>query len=518
MSEIFSDNKRVAKNTVFLYVRMLLSMLISLYTARVVLITLGASDFGLYNVVGGVIAVFSVLKALISTGTQRFLTYEMGKGAGVERLLAIFTTSLSTFVIIGGAIFLLGETIGLWFLNTYLIIPEGRELAANVVYQVSILAMLVSVIQLPYSAAIMSHERMDIYGYVGIGEPLLRLGLILLLPILPFDKLITYAVMVFIVNWAATMVYVGVCHRLFDECKFRLKIDKPLFKSMIGFTLWNMLESVSNMLNGQGLDILINIFFGTTVNASRAVANQVKHAVHGFASNFLVAMFPQITKTYAAKQYKECYTLIIRGAKFSFIILAILMIPIALNIDYILQLWLVTPPEDASIFCQLMFVSLLISMLSEPLYTGIQATGRIKSYQIWTSSFTLLSVPLCYVLFKLGQPAYMAFCVLILMSCVLVGCRLLFFSKMTDFPVSRYIKCVLIDCIGVSLLAYIPLYFLNTLLETNIVSFLAFTLFAILFVGCLFFFLSTTKGEKLFIINTIKGRWPFTKRGAHNNL
>lgn len=506
MSDSLANNKRVAKNTLFLYGRMLLSMLISLYTARVVLNTLGASDYGLYNVVGGIIAVFGVLRALISTGTQRFLTYEMGKGSGVERLTAVFTTSLSTFMMIGGAIFVLGETVGLWFVNTYLNIPEGREFAANIVFQVSIIAMFVSVIQLPYSAAIMSHERMDIYGYVGIGEPLLRLGLILLLPILPFDKLITYAIMVLIVNGSATMVYVGICRRLFEECRFKLKIDKPLFKNMIGFTLWNMLESISNMLNGQGLDILINIFFGTTVNASRAVANQVNHAVHGFASNFLVAMFPQITKTYAAKEYEECYKLMLRGAKFAYMIIAIMMVPLLLNMDYILVVWLKSPPADASVFCRLVLIAMIVRMVSEPLYTGIQATGKVKRYQIWTSSITLLNIPICFVLFKMGFHAYAAFGVLIVMSFVLMVCRLVFLNELTCFPARMYIRIVLWNCFGVTFLAYIPLYYFNKLFNQNIPNLILVSILAVVFTGLLFAVFSMTKGERDVIFGAIKNK------------
>ena len=506
MSDSFSNNRRIAKNTLFLYGRMLLSMIISLFTARVVLNTLGASDFGLYNVVGGVIAVFGVLKALISTGTQRFLTFEMGKGSGVERLTSVFTTSLSAFLLIGGCIFILGETIGLWFVNTYLNIPDGREFAANIVYQVSIIAMFVSVIQLPYSAAIMSHERMDVYGYVGIGEPLLRLGLILLLPILPFDKLITYAVMVLILSGTVTMVYVGVCRSLFAECKFRLKIDQPLFKSMIGFTMWNMLETISNMLNGQGLDFLINIFFGTTINASRAVASHVNNAVHGFASNFLVAMFPQITKTYAANDFDECYKLILRGSKFAFFILAMLIIPLLMNMDYIMALWLGNPPEDASLFCQLILIAMVLRMLSEPLYTGIQATGQVKDYQIWTSIITLLNIPLCFVLYKIGLPVYVAFIVSIIMSLVLLVCRAFFLCKLTTFPVVRYIKSIIVDCMGVSLLAFTPLYFVNNLFEKNILYLVIFSSFAVFFTGVLFFLLSTTKGERRFIVGIVRKR------------
>lgn len=504
MSESISNNKRIAKNTLFLYGRMLLSMLISLYTARVVLNTLGASDFGLFNVVGGVIAVFGVLKSLISTGTQRFLTYEMGKGSGIERLTAVFTTSLSTFLMIGGAIFVLGETIGLWFVNKYLVIPEGRLFAANVVYQVSILSMFVSVIQLPYSAAIMSHERMDIYGYMGIGEPLLRLLLILLLPIIPYDKLIVYAIITIIISSTVTSLYVVICRRLFEECRFRLKIDKPLFKSMIGFTMWNMLESISNMLAGQGQNILLNMFFGTTVNASRAVANQVNHTVHGFASNFLVAMYPQITKTYASGKIKECNDLMLRGAKFSYIILAVLMIPIFLNTDYLLTLWLKTPPTDSALFCQLIMLTTIIRIVSEPLYTGIQASGNIRKYQIWTSSLTLFNLPICYVIFKIGKSANWAFYVGLIMAVILVIARVYFVNKETGLPIKRFLKILCFNCIAVSLLAIVPLYFLNNIKEMQFGWFCIMSVLSVIWSVFLFAFLSMSKIERAFIISMVK--------------
>lgn len=506
MSENIANNRRIAKNTLFLYGRMLFAMLISLYTARVILNTLGASDYGLFNVVGGVIAAFGVLKALISSGTQRFLTYEMGKGSGIERLKAVFTTSLTTFLLIGGVIFLLSETIGLWFVNTYLNIPPGREFAANVVFQVSILSMLVSSIQVPYTAAIMSHERMDIYGYVGIGEPLLKLALILLLPILPGDKLIIYAIISIVINGSVTMVYVGLCRKLFDECRFILRIDRPLFKNMIGFTVWNMLESISNMLQDQGLDILLNMFFGTIVNAARAVARQVFHAVHGFASNFLVAMYPQITKTYAAKEYSDYYKLMLRGSKFSYMILVILVVPIILNIDYILELWLKTPPVDAGIFCKLILLAELVRIVSEPLYTGIQATGEIKKYQIWTSIVTLLNLPACYLLLSIGMPAYVCFYVSVANSFVIVVCRVFFIKQLTDFPVKLFIKNVLWNCFGVTLLAYIPLYLVNNMFNPCIFNLLFMSILAVLWTGLLFMLLTFTKGERSFVIDILRSK------------
>lgn len=506
MTDSKVNNRRIVKNTLFLYVRLLISLVVSLYTARVVLNTLGASDFGLYNVVGGIVAVFAVIKSLIATGTQRFMTFEMGRNSGLDRLSAVFSTSLILFVIIGLLVVVLGETIGLWFINYKLNIPEGRHFAANIVYQVSLVSMFVSLVQLPYFAAIMSHERMDIYGYVGLGEPLLRLGLIILLPFLPFDKLISYSIIVLVISILMTFIYVIVCNRLFLECKLYFKIDKMFFKEMTGFTGWNMLESISNMLSNQGQDILLNLFFGTNVNASRAVSMQVKNAIQGFASNFLIALFPQITKTYAAGQYDEFYKLMIRGAKFSFMILATLMMPILINTDYLLTLWLGTPPAEASLFCQLILCSLLISMISEPLYTGIQATGNIKGYQIFTSIVTLLNIPICYILFKCGMQAYMTFIVSMVISFFMVLSRSYFVHKVSGFPLTHYIKTITLNCFGVSIIVYGVFYLFNLKIEYNFLSFIVYSGTVVVLTMIAFFFISMNKDERLFIFRLLKIR------------
>lgn len=481
-------------------------MLVSLYTARVVLNTLGASDFGLYNVVGGVIVIFGVLKSLISAGTQRFLTYEMGKGSGIEKLAKVFQTSLSIFVIIGGVIFVLGETIGLWFVNAKLVIPEGRETAANLVYQVSIVSMLVSTVQVPYVAAITSHERMDIYGYIGIAEPLIRLVFVFLLPILSYDKLMTYAVLMLLHSIIFTILYVIICVHLFEECKFILKVDKMFFKSMIGFTSYNMLESLSNMLSNQGQDILLNMFFGTTINASKAVATQVNNATNSFGTNFLIATYPQITKTYAAGQKEECNNLMLRASKFAYIIIAILMIPLFLNTDYILVLWLKNPPEGAALFCQLILVSSMIRIVSEPLYTGIMAAGKIKKYQMVTSSLTLLNIPICYVLFKIGLPAYYALCVTILMNMVLVSSRLHFAHMEVGIPLGNYIKTIMLNCFLVTVVAIVPLLFFKHLFQQNLFHFCIVTIVSVIWSVIVYFMLSLNKEERQFVIKLLQHR------------
>ena len=498
-----SDNKRIAKNTMFLYFRMLLSMVVSLYTARVVLNTLGASDYGLYNVVGGVITILSVLTVLVSSGTQRFLNYEMGQHASVIRLREIFTSSLTIYLAIYVVIFLLGETIGLWFVNSKLIVPAGRLFAVNIVYQVTILQMLLSFIQSTYTSAILAHERMDVYGYVGVGEPLLRLLLISLLPFCGLDKMIAYSLIVFIMGSSVTAFYIDFCRRNFEECKFQLSRNRTQIKKMLSFTVWNLLEALSNTFSGQGLNILLNLFFGPIVNAARAIAFQVNNAVHGFASNFLIAMFPQITKNYAAGNTKEFYDLMIRGGKFAFIVLSVLMIPILINAEYILTLWLKNPPENSALFVILVLISELIRMTSEPLYTGIQATGNIKKYQIVTNVVSLFNLPLCYMLLYVWKEPAIVFYTTIAVSLFFVASRMFFIHKLTGFPIKRYMGILLFKCLFPFILAYIPMGLLNAVWTKSQMSMLLMSIVTVSWSSVIFLVMSMTKNERDFIIKLI---------------
>lgn len=498
-----SNNKRIAKNTMFLYFRMLLSMVVSLYTARVVLNALGASDYGLYNVVGGIISILSVLTVLVSSGTQRFLNYEMGKNASILRLREIFTSSLTVYLAIYCIIFLLGETIGLWFVNSKLVVPEDRMNAVNFVYQVTIIQMLLSFIQSTYTSAILAHERMDVYGYVGVGEPLLRLMLISLLPFCGFDKMIAYSLIVFIMGFSVTAFYIYFCRKNFEECRFRISRNITQIKEMLSFTVWNLLEALSNTLSGQGLNILLNLFFGPVVNAARAVAFQVNNAVHGFASNFLIALFPQITKNYAAGNIKDFYDLMIRGGKFAFIVLSILMIPILINVDYILTLWLKNPPENSSIFVTLVLIAELIRMTSEPLYTGIQATGNIKSYQIVTNVVTLMSLPLCYLLLNVRKEPTIVFYATIAVSLFFVVSRMHFIYKLTNFPSKSYTITLLFRCLIPFFLSYAPMYMLNVFFERSMLSLLSVSIIAVLWSSVIFIVMSMTKQERIFIVNIL---------------
>lgn len=498
------NNRLIIKNSIALYVRMLLSMVISLYTTRVVLNVLGANDFGLYSVIAGIITIFAVLNGLVASGTQRFIAFELGRGGDKQRLKDVFSTSYSLFLVVGIVIFILSETVGLWFVNTYIQIPIGREFAANVVYQVSVLQMFVSIVNVPFTAAILAHERMNIYGYIGIVQPLIRLGFIIILPFIPWDKLIIYSIMMFATSALTTIFYVYYCNKTFYECSLRFYIHPTMKGEILSFTAWNLLEVVSNESNNQGQNILINMFFGPIVNASRAVSMQVNNAVHGFASNFVIALNPQITKSYAGGDMGNFFSLIIRGAKFAYIVLSIIMIPIIVNIDYILKLWLDNPPENANIFCELILVSMIIRMLSEPLYTGIQSTGKIKRYQIATNILTLFNLPICYVLFKIGLPAYYACAVSILMSVLLVCSRMYFIHKLTDFPTSKFVGNIIIRCVLVSILSLLVTYYINSLHEESFIWLITVSILSILISTLFFILLSLTDGERRFIFGMVR--------------
>lgn len=477
---------------------MLLSMAVTLYTSRIVLEALGVEDYGLYNVIGGIISIFSVLKVLVSSGTQRFLTFELGKGGNTEVMTSIFTSSLTIFLIIGLIIISIAETVGVWFLNTYMVIPNDKLLAANIVYQISIISMMVSLVQIPYTSAILSHERMDVYGYIGIAEPILTLALVSSLPFFGTNRLIVYSIMMFFVNCVSTYIYINFCRR-FEECKFRLSTDIKMGKTLLSFTVWNLLESLSNQLGSQGQNILINMFFGATINAARAVAYQVDKAVQLFASNFLVAIFPQITKNYSAGNYQDYYRIMMKGSKFAFIVISVLYIPIAINTQFLLKLWLKTPPEYSSLFVNLVIIAMLIRMISEPLYTGIQATGRIKKYQIYTNVITLLNLPVCYFLFKIYKNPVVAFYVTIGVSILIVMSRLYFISKQTGFPVLKFVTMIVSKCLIPFSISIVPVALLSTYVKISLISFFSICFVSIIWSIIIFGFISTNRNEREFI-------------------
>ena len=496
-----SNNKRVAKNTLFLYFRMILIMLVTLYTSRVVLAQLGIKDYGIYNVVGGVVTMFAFLNNCMTTSTQRFMTFELGKG-NVQKLKDVFAASLNIHIAIALAVVLLAETIGLWFVNYKLVIPADRLVAANWVFQFAILSFCVNVIQVPYNAVLIAHEKMSVYAYISIVEAVLKLGIVYLLSISPFDKLIVYGMLIFGVQLLIRCIYQVYCRRHYEESRFRLFWNKKLYQEMSGFAGWNLFGSVAWMLRDQGLNIVLNLFFGPVINAARGVAAQVSSAVMNFISNFQVALNPQITKNYANGNITEMEKLTYLGIKFSYIILFFLAFPLSLNINYVLHLWLVEVPNYTALFIILIMVDSLVgNIFGLPLMTSLSATGKIRNYQIVVSIVILLIVPVGYAALRLGCDAPSVFYITIVFTAISGFVRFLYCRKQIGYSLRTMTKSVLLPVFGMTVVALpLPIFIKLEYFKTDtLVGFLLLSLISVLmtFVAAWFVGLNATEKNKL---------------------
>lgn len=500
---VSENNKRIAKNTILLYMRMLVLMLISLYTSRVILRTLGVEDYGIYNVVGGVIAMFSILSRSISSAISRFITFELGRG-DFDKLKKIFSTSVTIQIGIAIVIFILTELIGVWFLNTHLNISPERLVAANWVLQCSIATFIIDLISIPYNAAIIAHEDMKAFAYISLLEAVAKLMVVLVLQSVLWDKLIVYSLLLLLVSFFVRVTYGIYCKRHFQECKYEFVLDKPLLKEMTGFSVWNFIGTTSAILKGQGVNIAINIFCGPAVNAARGLAAQINNQVRGFATNFMTALNPQITKSYASEQRESMMTLIVQGGRFSFYILLIIALPIIIKADVILSLWLKEVPEHTVLFVQLALIEAVIDSISGPLITAMMATGKIRNYQIIVGGIQMMSFPLSYYFLYLGFFPEITMIIAILISISCLSARLIMLKQMIGMPLGVYVKDVLFNLVLVSFLSCILPLSLNRSLEPSITSAISVclvcavsTIIVILYVGC------STK-ERAFVFQKIQ--------------
>lgn len=454
MSDLSSSNKRIAKNTLLLYFRTLFIMLVTLYTSRVVLNTLGVTDYGIYNVVGGVVMMFSVISSSLSSSISRFITYELGHG-DFEKLKRIFSTSVNIQIGISVLILVLAEIFGVWFLNAKMNIPAERLTAANWVLQCSLLSFIINLISVPYNACIIAHERMSAFAYISILEAVLKLAVVYMLLVSSYDKLATYAVLLVAVALIIRMAYSLYCRRHFEESRYKFVYDKPLVKEMTGFAGWNFFGSSAYMLNTQGVDMLINIFFGVMLNAARGIATQVQNAVMQFVNNFTIAVNPQITKSYAAGEMEYMYKLVCRGARFSYFLLFLFVVPIVCEADYILRLWLKIVPEHAPTFLRLTLFGSLMMLLGNSMLTAISATGNIRRYQLWVTIVGCLVFPLTWIAFKLGSPPETTYVIFIVIYFLLVFVRLYIAKGLLNFPVRLYMTDVMLRISMVSAISFI---------------------------------------------------------------
>ena len=451
----FNENKRILKNTLFLYLRMFFSLSITLYTSRVVLKVLGVDDFGIYNVVGGVVTLFSFLNTSMSGATARFISFELGRKK-YEKLSRTFSAAVLVHGVIALILILLGETIGLWFLNTQLVIPPERFIAANFVYQFSLLSAAVTVLKVPYNASIIAYEKMDVYAYIEITHIAMKLVIVLLLLVIPFDKLISYSFLFLNVNIIIYLVYFVYCrNKLTQSCRFSFVYDKTIFKPMLSFSGWDLYGNASTLARTQGVNMLLNIFFGTVLNAASGIATQVQGAVISFASNVVSAFRPQIVKSYAQQDYNRMVSLIYNASLYTSMLLLLFTIPLLVETEFILTLWLGEWPEYAAILCRYVLLFNLFSNLSFIVVTGLHATGKIKRPSLINGTFYLSVIPITYIGYRLGMPAEFAF----IYNVIAVACGLLsnIYSLnlyVPHFSIRSYIAKVLLKCICFGLIVY----------------------------------------------------------------
>jgi O-antigen/teichoic acid export membrane protein len=486
---------------------MFLTMGVSLYTSRVVLNTLGVEDYGAYSLVGGVVVLFGFFNTAMSSATQRFLSFEIGTG-DFEKLKQTFNATLNIHIGIALLVLVLAETLGLWFVNYKLNIDLERIDAINWVYQFSVLAFIISIIQVPYNSLIIARERMNIYAIYSIVEVLLKLGIVYLLLVSPYDKLKTYAVLMFIISSLIAFIYMIYCKKEFKESKYHFYYEPKYYQTLLSYSGWNLFGNIAAVARGQGINMILNLFFGTVVNAAYGITMQVQGAVNVFVTNFQMAVNPQIIKNYAQANVEQTHRLIFQSAKFSYFLMLILVMPIILNVDFILEFWLDNPPAYTSSFVILCLVGILIDCVSGPLMSAAQATGKIKWYQIVLGSLIFLCLPVSYFWLKNYSEPSVGFQVIIAMNFFSLIIRLFFLKSMMSLSIMDFFKEVIVRIAIVTIvssaLAYFYLSYLT--LPNKYLTFIANATVVSLVNIILIFFIGLKKNERLFLYSFFKSK------------
>lgn len=502
MSDTQANNKRIAKNTILLYFRTIFIMIITLYTSRVILNQLGVENYGIYNVVGGVVAMFAVISSALSSAISRFITFELGRG-NLSKLRVIFSTSVNIQLVISLIVLVLGEIIGVWFLNYKMMIPEERLVAANCVLQCSLITFCIGLISVPYSALIIAHERMSAFAYISILEAIMKLIICYMLVISPWDKLISYALFMLFVSLAVRFIYGMYCSRHFEESHYLFVYDKRLFREMIKFASWTFFTNMTWIFNTQGINLLVNVFFGVTLNAARGIASQVEGAVMQFVNNFTIAINPQITKCYAAGEKDQMFNLICRGSKFSILLLLFFAIPIELETEYLLTAWLKTVPDHAVIFTRLAIIGVVVNVIGNTGYTACMATGNIKRYVLWLTSVGFLVFPLTWIAYTLGFPVEIAYILYILVYILIDIVRLFIMRGLLNFPISYFVKRVIIPVVLTSIIGVILPLLVYRSFEPSIFRFLTTICVSVISIGFAACYIGLTKHEREITVGKI---------------
>lgn len=496
---VVDSNKRIAKNTIFLYFRLAIVMIVNLYATRVVLDVLGVSDYGVYNVVCGFVAMFSFLNTSMANGIQRFYNFELGKD-GESAITRVYNTALCIQILLAIIILALTETIGVWYLNTKMVISPDRIVAANWIFQFSVISLVFVIIQIPYSAAILAYERMNYYAIVSVVDALMKLAIVLILPYFTGDSLIIYGFLIMLITVLNFLLYWVYCHKKLKHIRFDKSFDRVLFKSMINFSGWNLFGSFAYILKGQGVNVLINAFFGTVVNAANGIATQVSSAIQTFSTNLVVAFKPQLTQSYAAGDYGRTEQLMLSMSKISFALMSVIAIPIIVEIDFVLHIWLKSDiPQYTDTFTILTITSIMVSILNAPVTQVIHATGKMKKYQIATSVVVCSILPISWLSLKLGYGATSVFIITILIMAINQIVCLWVLHSTFRFNVQRYIRDVLLPCLTITIIPLLTVSYLRYMMPSSAWRFIFITFVNLLIIAVLFY-LTMNCSEK----NTVK--------------
>lgn len=488
--------KRIARNTMFLYFRMILMMAVSFYTVRVVLDVLGFTDYGLYNLVTSYMAVIVFLNGTLASGTQRFLTFEIGRN-DLLKLQQTFSLALLLHIGLAIIIVVLAETVGLWFLYEKMNIPADRFDAAFWLYQFAVLSAILSVTQVPYNALIIAHEKMDIFAYISIVEVVLKLLIVYLLFISPYDKLITYGLLIFIVSLAIALYYRWYVMKNHQESHFKYFFDKKIVNSMLHFSGWNILGTLGSLLSNQGILIILNIFFGPIAVAARAISMQISNGLMQFVSGFQQALNPQITKLYASNQREELNALLYQNSKYSFLLLWLLALPVLMQLNYILTLWLGNVPENTYIFTILTIVYMLIFSIHTPFVQAIHATGNMKETNIRSSIINIASLPISYILLQKGFPIFTPLVIIILTRLISFSIDLYYLNKWIQISYLSFFKLVFKPIILVASFSFISIFYISEQLASqDLIDFIFMSIFSFVTILLLAYFIVLSQQEK----------------------
>lgn len=506
--DTIKNNKRIAKNTLLLYLRHIVVMLVSLYTSRVTLDVLGVTDYGVYNVVGGIVVLFSFLYQALSIATQRYLSFYMGKN-DYRQVRKVFCLSINIYAILSIIIIAVAESVGLWFFSTKLNIPEDRVKIAFWVYQISIISCVVNVFRIPYNSSIIAYEKMSFFAYLSVFEVVFKLILVYLLYVFAFDKLLVYALLLFVLQLIILFIYKIYCNSKFESTKYMFIWDRDLFKQLLSFSGWTMFGSGSNIAANQGLAFLLNIFAGVVANAALGISNQIDAAVNSFVSSFQTAFKPQLVKSYAEENFDYFFSLIFKTSRFSYYLILVMAIPIIVFCNDILSAWLVVVPEYAVSFARLMLVFFMIDALSGPLWYSVQATGDIRNYQILMSVCILSNLPLSYLVLKFGfSPVY---CILIrvLINFVIHFIRIFYLRGLMRFPSIKYIMDVMCPVFFITLLSIVaPLLLYKE--NLSLVQLLLRLFLSVVYIFFVIWIFGLKKSERIFLLDMVRKKFKRT--------